>query len=95
LKGKASDVEVKADADRSYLPSAYRGDLTLAALKDEYLLPVGMISFTAAILVDQFLPPDALLSFVIGVLSGISIVLNIAGIMRIRHLEARKHRNGR
>ncbi|MDH5362192.1 MAG: hypothetical protein OEW84_02640 [Aigarchaeota archaeon] len=62
----------------------------MAIVKDENLVPTGMICLAVAILVDRFLPPDPPLSFVIGVLTGISIVLNITGIIRTQHSETRK-----
>jgi len=66
------------------------GDLRLALLKDEHLSPIGMICLSAAILVNRFLPPHPPLDFVVGLLTGISIVLNITGMIRFRHSGTRK-----
>lgn len=62
----------------------------MAILKDENLVPIGMICLAVAILVDRFLPPDPILGFITGVLTGVSIALNVAGLMRTRRLERRE-----
>ncbi len=48
----------------------------------KYLLPLGMICLSVAILADYFLSADSTLSFSLGILYGLSIPLNIAGIYR-------------
>lgn len=46
-------------------------------------LPIGLILLAIAILIERFLPASDLLDFIVGVLTGISIVLNIFYIFAI------------
>ena len=52
----------------------------MAVLRKDLMLPIGMISLALALLIDRFLPHDTLFDFIVGVLVGMSIVLNMAGI---------------
>ncbi len=57
----------------------------MVLLKDEWLIPTGCICLAAAILADRFLIVDApVLDFIIGVLTGMSVVLNLVGLYRTR-----------
>jgi hypothetical protein len=49
-------------------------------LKRRLMLPLGMISLAFALLIDRFLPHDSTFDFIVGVLIGMSIVLNLVGI---------------
>jgi len=51
-------------------------------LKEKYLLPLGVLCLAFALLIDRFLPVDTLSSFLVGVLSGMAVVLNIAGLYK-------------
>ena len=54
-------------------------------LRDEWLIPIGGICLAAAILTDRFVPLEAaILDFIIGVLTGLSMVLNLVGLYRMR-----------
>ncbi|MHA1908153.1 MAG: hypothetical protein ACW98Y_12715 [Candidatus Thorarchaeota archaeon] len=54
----------------------------MALLKDKYLLPIGIMCVAFALMIDRFLPVDSATSFLVGVLSGMSVVLNIVGIYK-------------
>jgi hypothetical protein len=55
----------------------------MVLLKEEWLMPIGCICLAAAILAERFLMVDApVLDFTIGVLSGMSVVLNLVGLYR-------------
>ena len=54
----------------------------MALLKEKYLLPIGVICLAIALLIDRFLPVDSVTSFIVGMLSGMSVVLNMAGIYK-------------
>jgi len=57
----------------------------MALMKDEWLIPVGVVCLAAAILSDRFLMiAGTVLDFVVGILVGVSIVLNVAGLYRMR-----------
>lgn len=57
----------------------------MALLRDEWLIPIGGICLAAAILTDRFVPLEAaILDFIIGVLTGLSMVLNLVGLYRMR-----------
>lgn len=57
----------------------------MAFLRDEWLIPIGGICLAAAILTDRFVPLEAaILDFIIGVLTGLSMVLNLVGLYRMR-----------
>jgi len=57
----------------------------MALMKDEWLIPVGVLCLAAAILSDRFLTiGGAVLDFVVGILVGVSIVLNLVGLYRMR-----------
>ncbi|MFQ5833441.1 MAG: hypothetical protein ACE5H4_12100 [Candidatus Thorarchaeota archaeon] len=53
-------------------------------LKDEWLIPIGGICLAAALIIGQFLPDNEILSFIMGVLIGMSIILNLVGLYRTR-----------
>jgi hypothetical protein len=54
----------------------------LAILKDDLLIPIGGICLAAAILMDRFVGPGASVDFLVGLLTGLSIVLNLLGLYR-------------
>lgn len=54
----------------------------MAILKEKYLLPIGITCVAIALLIDRFLPVDSVTSFLVGVLSGMSVVLNMVGIYK-------------
>jgi hypothetical protein len=55
----------------------------MAIMKDEWLIPIGVICLALALLADRFLMVEIpLLDFIIGILTGISIVLNLVGLYR-------------
>jgi hypothetical protein len=56
----------------------------MAVLKDEWLIPVGGICLAIALLVDRFVPGDGVLDLVLGVLIGLAIALNLAGLYKSR-----------
>jgi hypothetical protein len=58
----------------------------MALMKNEWLIPVGVLCLAAAILSDRFLLMigGTVLDFVVGILVGVSIVLNLAGLYRMR-----------
>jgi hypothetical protein len=54
-------------------------------LKDEWLIPLGGIFLAIALLVNQFLVADLLiLNFVVGLFAGLSLVLNLVGLFKMR-----------
>ena len=59
----------------------------MAILKDEWLIPTGCICLAISILIDRFVVGDGFLDFVIGILTGLSIVLNLIGLYRSRSSE--------
>ncbi|MCX6236061.1 MAG: hypothetical protein NTY07_00660 [Bacteroidia bacterium] len=48
-------------------------------------LPIGMICLAIAILMEKFLPANNFLDFIEGLLTGLSIVLNIYYIFAVSH----------
>ncbi|MHA2066599.1 MAG: hypothetical protein ACXABY_19680 [Candidatus Thorarchaeota archaeon] len=54
-------------------------------MKDEWLIPLGGICLAVALTIDHFLPENESLSFLMGVLIGLSITLNLAGLYRSRN----------
>jgi uncharacterized membrane protein YjjP (DUF1212 family) len=58
----------------------------MALMKNEWLIPVGVLCLAAAILSDRFLLMigGTVLDFVVGILAGVSIVLSFAGLYRMR-----------
>jgi len=54
----------------------------LAILRDDMLIPVGGICLAAALLVDRFVGSGNLVDFLVGVLIGLSIMLNLVGLYR-------------
>jgi len=57
----------------------------MVLLRDEWLIPIGSMCLAIAILADRFLTIESsILDFIIGMLTGISIVLNLIGLVRIR-----------
>ncbi|UCE09034.1 MAG: hypothetical protein JSW61_08555 [Candidatus Thorarchaeota archaeon] len=57
----------------------------MAILKDEWLIPVGGICLAIALLVDRFVPGDGVLDLVLGILIGLAIALNLAGLHKSRN----------
>ena len=56
----------------------------MALIKDEYLLPLGGICLAFAILSDKFLLIDLhILDFLVGVSTGLALVLNLFGLIKI------------
>ncbi|TFH05346.1 MAG: hypothetical protein E4H14_12940 [Candidatus Thorarchaeota archaeon] len=56
----------------------------MALIKEEWLLPLGGICLAIAILVDRFLLVDTpILDFLVGVFTGISLVLNLVGLVKM------------
>ncbi|MFW9799276.1 MAG: hypothetical protein ACFFD9_02490 [Candidatus Thorarchaeota archaeon] len=53
-------------------------------LKDEWLIPLGGICLAVALIIGQFLPENEILSFIMGILIGMSIILNLVGLYRSR-----------
>jgi hypothetical protein len=58
----------------------------LAILKDDLLIPVGGICLAAAILMDRFVGSGTSVDFLVGLLTGLSIVLNLLGLYRRRNI---------
>ncbi len=57
----------------------------MALIRDEWLIPIGSLCLAAAILADRFIPLEAaILDFIIGVLTGISMVLSLVGLYKMR-----------
>ncbi|MFW9956942.1 MAG: hypothetical protein ACFFCT_02635 [Candidatus Odinarchaeota archaeon] len=57
----------------------------MALIKDDWLIPIGGICLAIAILSDRFLMVDIpVLDFIIGVFTGMSVVLNLVGLYRMR-----------
>ena len=55
----------------------------MVLIKEEWLVPIGCICLAAAILADRFLIVEApVLDFIIGVLTGMSVVLNLVGLYK-------------
>lgn len=58
----------------------------MALLRDEWLIPAGGFCLAVVILSDRLLAVNALiLDFAVGVLTGVSIVLNLVGLYRMRN----------
>ena len=60
-------------------------DDRMAIVKDEWLIPLGVLCLAAALLVDRFIPGEGILDFIIGVLIGLSMTLNLVGLYRSRN----------
>jgi hypothetical protein len=58
----------------------------MGILKDDLLIPVGGICLAAAILMDRFIGPGVSVDFLVGLLTGMSIVLNLIGLYRRRNI---------
>ena len=58
----------------------------MAILKDDLLIPIGGICLAAALLMDRFVGPGASVDFLVGLLTGLSIVLNLLGLYRSRKI---------
>lgn len=56
----------------------------MGLIKDDWLIPLGGLSLATALLMDRFLVGNGILDFVIGVLIGVSMVLNLMGLYRSR-----------
>lgn len=57
----------------------------MALIKDNWLIPIGGICLAIAILSDRFLMVDVpVLDFIIGMFTGMSVVLNLVGLYRMR-----------
>jgi hypothetical protein len=58
----------------------------MVLIKDEWLIPIGSMCLAFAILADRFLLVDMpILDFTIGGLTGMSLVLNLVGLYRMKH----------
>ena len=56
----------------------------MALIKDEWLLPLGGICLAIALLADRFLMVDVpIVDFTVGILTGLSLVLNIFGLVKM------------
>ncbi|MGY5878958.1 MAG: hypothetical protein RTV31_01850 [Candidatus Thorarchaeota archaeon] len=56
----------------------------MALIKNEWLIPLGGICLAIAILADRFLLIDEpILDFIIGVLTGMSMMLNLVGLVKM------------
>lgn len=56
----------------------------MALIKNEWLIPLGGICLAIAILADRFLLiEEPILDFVIGVLTGMSMILNLVGLVKM------------
>ena len=56
----------------------------MALIKDEWLLPLGVICLAIALLSDRFLMIDVpIVDFLVGVFSGLALVLNVFGLIRM------------
>ena len=58
----------------------------MAILTDDLLIPVGGICLAAAILMDRFVGSGASVDFLVGLLTGLSIALNLLGLYRRRNI---------
>ena len=57
----------------------------MALIKGEWLLPLGGICLAIAILADRFLLIDIpSLDFVVGMFTGLALVLNLVGLVKMR-----------
>ena len=56
----------------------------MVLLKDRWLAPVGCTCLSIAVLMDRFVIGDGIIDFLIGVLIGMSIVLNLVALYRFR-----------
>ncbi|MFX1367861.1 MAG: hypothetical protein ACFFAY_04610 [Promethearchaeota archaeon] len=54
-------------------------------IKDDWLLPLGALCLAVAIGMDRFLVRYEIIDFAIGVLIGLSMVLNLIGLHRSRN----------
>jgi len=54
----------------------------MAILRDDLLIPVGGICLAAALLIDRFVGSGSLVDFLVGILIGLSIILNLLGLYR-------------
>ena len=54
----------------------------MAILRDDLLIPVGGICLAAALLIDRFIGSGSLVDFLVGILIGLSIILNLLGLYR-------------
>ena len=56
----------------------------MALIRDEWLLPLGVICLAIALLADRFLLIDVpIVDFLVGVFSGLAVVLNLFGLVRM------------
>ncbi len=56
----------------------------MGILRDDLLIPVGGICLAAALLIDRFIGPGITVDFLVGLLTGLSIALNLVGLYRRR-----------
>ncbi|MFW9809866.1 MAG: hypothetical protein ACFFE6_10875 [Candidatus Thorarchaeota archaeon] len=54
----------------------------MAILRDDLLIPIGGICLATALLIDRFVGPGNLVDFLVGLLIGVSIILNLLGLYR-------------
>jgi hypothetical protein len=57
----------------------------LAILRDDLLIPIGGICLAAALLIDRFAGLGVGVDFLVGLLTGLSIALNLAGLYKRRN----------
>jgi len=57
----------------------------MGILRDDLLIPVGGICLAAALLIDRFIGPGISVDFLVGILTGLSIALNLVGLYRRRN----------
>lgn len=58
----------------------------MALIKEEWLIPLGGICLAIALLADRFLAPALdipVLDFLVGVFTGMSVVLNLVGLIKM------------
>ena len=56
--------------------------MIMGLIKNEWLIPLGSICLALAIGIDRFLVGNGILDFTVGVLIGLSMVLNLTGLYR-------------
>ena len=56
----------------------------MVLLNNKWLMPIGCTCLAIAILADRFITGNGLVDFAVGVLAGMSIVLNLVALYRSR-----------
>ena len=54
----------------------------MAILKDDHLLPLGMVCLAIALVLERFASPLLAIDFFLGVLDGMAVTLMIAGLYK-------------